>query len=294
MSPNSGQPDYPNHTVAYRKEMIQRRFLTSISAVMVVLATIGLFFSLLRIPHTGLHFNHLVHMALALVILVMFFLRKRLSNRALVVYILAVFAVLSISSLLQYGLVSAGLYFASICMFVAGVTLGLRGGILAALFFAALEAVIAYLWMSGQLVFPGDVGQYILLPSVWITMGGAFFIITAVFYISASGFVHSLRELVDTIDRQKQEIQARTTELGLANRKLKEAMGKIKTLDGLLPICANCKKIRDDKGYWQQVEQYVRNHTQAEFTHGLCPDCTQKLYPEIADRIKARREKDDA
>lgn len=61
---------------------------------------------------------------------------------------------------------------------------------------------------------------------------------------------------------------------------LKDAMGKIKTLSGLLPICAACKKIRDDKGYWNQIELYIKKHSEAEFTHGLCPDCGKRLYPQ--------------
>ncbi len=55
----------------------------------------------------------------------------------------------------------------------------------------------------------------------------------------------------------------------------------MKTLRGYLPICANCKKIRDDKGYWQQLEIYMRDHTGAEFTHGICPDCAKELYPDF-------------
>jgi DNA-binding NtrC family response regulator len=62
---------------------------------------------------------------------------------------------------------------------------------------------------------------------------------------------------------------------------LRQAMARIKTLSGLLPICAACKKIRDDQGFWHQVEEYVRAHTDAEFTHGLCPKCADKLYPEF-------------
>lgn len=64
---------------------------------------------------------------------------------------------------------------------------------------------------------------------------------------------------------------------------LEKALADVKTLSGLLPICANCKKIRDDKGYWSSVEQYLGAHTGAEFSHGLCPDCMQKLYPELAE-----------
>jgi two-component system, response regulator PdtaR len=61
--------------------------------------------------------------------------------------------------------------------------------------------------------------------------------------------------------------------------KLQKAMDEVKTLSGLIPICASCKKIRDDKGYWQAVEQYIGERTSAEFTHGICPECMQKLYP---------------
>jgi CheY-like chemotaxis protein len=63
-------------------------------------------------------------------------------------------------------------------------------------------------------------------------------------------------------------------------KELQEALAKIKTLSGLIPICAWCKKIRDDKGYWQAVEQYISEHSQAEFTHSICSDCQKKYFPE--------------
>jgi hypothetical protein len=62
---------------------------------------------------------------------------------------------------------------------------------------------------------------------------------------------------------------------------LKRAAENIKILTGLLPICASCKKIRDDKGYWHQVEVYIRDHSEAEFSHGICPECAKRLYPEF-------------
>ena len=64
---------------------------------------------------------------------------------------------------------------------------------------------------------------------------------------------------------------------------LKETLSRVKQLSGMLPICASCKKIRDDKGYWSQVEVYIRDHSEAEFSHGICPDCMKKLYPDLAD-----------
>jgi hypothetical protein len=60
---------------------------------------------------------------------------------------------------------------------------------------------------------------------------------------------------------------------------LKASLSKVRILSGLLPICASCKKIRDDKGYWNQIESYISDHSEAEFSHGICPDCFKKLYP---------------
>jgi hypothetical protein len=60
---------------------------------------------------------------------------------------------------------------------------------------------------------------------------------------------------------------------------LQNALARVKLLSGLLPICSSCKKIRDDKGYWNQIESYIREHSEAEFSHGICPDCAKKLYP---------------
>jgi CheY-like chemotaxis protein len=64
---------------------------------------------------------------------------------------------------------------------------------------------------------------------------------------------------------------------------LQKALANVKALSGLLPICAGCKKIRDDKGYWSQVECYIQEHSEAKFTHGLCPDCIKKWYPELEE-----------
>jgi hypothetical protein len=67
-------------------------------------------------------------------------------------------------------------------------------------------------------------------------------------------------------------------------------MAEIKTLRGIVPICAHCKKVRDDKGYWTQVESYVAKHTEAAFSHGLCPDCAKGLYPDLQLTEDERRE----
>ncbi|MBU0966987.1 MAG: response regulator transcription factor [Proteobacteria bacterium] len=68
-------------------------------------------------------------------------------------------------------------------------------------------------------------------------------------------------------------------------QELREAVDHIKTLQGIIPICSFCKKIRDDEGYWDQVEAYFSRHSEARFSHGICPECLQKNYPECADDV---------
>jgi hypothetical protein len=66
-------------------------------------------------------------------------------------------------------------------------------------------------------------------------------------------------------------------------KKLQNATDEVKILSGILPICANCKKIRDDEGYWQKVEGYIQSHSEAQFSHGICPDCVKEFYPDYKE-----------
>lgn len=75
--------------------------------------------------------------------------------------------------------------------------------------------------------------------------------------------------------------------------RLKQALDEVKTLQGIIPICASCKSIRDDKGYWQKVESYIQNHSDAVFSHGLCQECIRKIYPDDAEKIIKRLDSKD-
>ena len=82
-------------------------------------------------------------------------------------------------------------------------------------------------------------------------------------------------------DRLKRLVAERTMELEESNIKLQQAISEIKTLQGILPICSKCKKIRDDQGFWQQVESYVTKHSKVTFSHAICPECMEEYYREL-------------
>ncbi len=98
--------------------------------------------------------------------------------------------------------------------------------------------------------------------------------------------------------RSRVGVGARVLNLELRLKKkvveVERALAEVKTLSGLLPMCSRCKRVRDDEGYWQEVEGYLQTHTEASFSHGLCPTCVRELYPEHAERILEQNRDRDA
>ena len=108
------------------------------------------------------------------------------------------------------------------------------------------------------------------------------------FIMSWNTAIHLAFFIVITLllTRLKDYLQERTNLIS----ELRTALNQVKELSGILPICASCKKIRNDKGYWQHVEEYLSKHTNAEFSHGLCQECSMKLYPQYYKGSKAEKD----
>ncbi len=127
----------------------------------------------------------------------------------------------------------------------------------------------------GPILPPSPVSFILLIKYV------LFIIVPLLLALSLIGIIYLKREIARKTLHLREEINERiriehaNTEL---IAELKSALEKVKTLSGFLPICASCKKIRDDKGYWNQIEKYISTHSQAEFTHSICPDCMAELY----------------
>jgi hypothetical protein len=119
------------------------------------------------------------------------------------------------------------------------------------------------------------------------------------FFLSAAGLLVAaimsvvILGVVKTLRRENRSLQFEITQRERAEEKnlgliaeLQQALESIKQLRGLLPICCSCKKIRNDRGYWEKIETYISQHSEAQFTHGICPDCAEKLYPGVFNKIK--------
>ena len=126
----------------------------------------------------------------------------------------------------------------------------------------------------------------------------------------ASAFNQMRLDLAKYHNKMAELVKIRTEQLAQANRQLKQeiddrmaiekererlikelqlSLEKVKMLSGLLPICSSCKKIRDDKGYWNQIESYIRDHSEAEFTHGYCPECAKNIKSKLYETTSPNR-----
>lgn len=111
---------------------------------------------------------------------------------------------------------------------------------------------------------------------------GHLFSVLALYLLYEAIIVTGLREptklLFTVLDAKNKALERKTIEL-------EKALSQVNSLSGLLPICSSCKKIRDDSGYWEAVESYISSRSEAQFSHGICPDCMRNLYPDIADEV---------
>ncbi len=88
-------------------------------------------------------------------------------------------------------------------------------------------------------------------------------------------------------ERSTDELKKNARQIAEEKQKLQISLEEVKTLRGIIPICMHCKKIRNDEGYWEDVAVYIHNHSYADMSHGLCPDCMEKLYPDVYDKLKS-------
>ena len=114
-----------------------------------------------------------------------------------------------------------------------------------------------------------------------------------IYPIVATVFIVILIVLLYMMIKSRKSLREMYNEKEKLVTELKDSLEHVKELKGILPICANCKKIRDDEGYWEQIEEYISKHTDADFSHSICPDCTEILYPEFHAKKLAKMKRLD-
>jgi hypothetical protein len=142
-------------------------------------------------------------------------------------------------------------------------------------------------WVIGTGVYLDEVhAQFDQISRKLVYVSGA--ILSLIILLSAGIIYQGLTETNKrlTVEKELEQYNLHLEEMVKERTsELTKALSEVKLLSGLLPICASCKKIRDDRGYWNQIESYIQRHSEAQFSHSICPDCMQKLYPDLIDSL---------
>ena len=233
--------------------------------------------SLYRVTNIGWQPLMAAHVFLTIALWAMVIGHKRIAYKIQASVLVCVFLTVGLTGIFQFGLAAAGVAFLIVSVPLATLLFDRKVGLatfVVAFTGAAFTAVAA---TSEGFSYGFDVAIYAQAPSSWITaMVGwtlASVVLTASFYI----FNNELIEALSSSQQQQRKLEQAVRDLDQSNEKLQLAMNEIATLQGIIPICSYCHSIRDDEGAWYQLETYLSNHSEAQFSHGICPDCNTKV-----------------
>ena len=249
-----------------KSSYMENRKYVLLRVSLVLVAGIGIIFSILNF-YRGLFFIAAVEAAVFLcccLILIFLYLRPQQLSLASTIFVVMSFALGVTASTIKAAHPTIFIWIGLGPLF-AFFLLGARRGFLFSVFTVPL---CAFLFLHSHPDLPLVAYLNVILFISWVVALALYYELTR---------AETEKALIRDIEERHRKEEA----LRQINSDLREALDQIKTLQGLLPICASCKKIRDDKGHWEQMEIYIRNHSDAEFSHGICPDCAKTLYPEL-------------
>ena len=228
----------------------------------------------LRALDIGWGYRDLLQTILVGGIVALTLLRRRFAARSKALLLIALLTLGGVPGVWTLGMLAGTIYLYPTAVVIVAVFFSLRAALLyaaGALAFCVLVALrfcaAPQLMRTTLEMLVGNFYHWV----VYLTCMGVFFGVAAIAIQRYRGAVTALlRRTRDQHDRLEQN-----------NRALSQALGDVRKLSGLLPICSHCKKVRDDKGYWNRLEAYIETHSDAEFSHSICQECAEKYYPEL-------------
>lgn len=253
-------------------------FINKILVVSAIVAILAFASTQLRAMEIGWEPRDCAQCIMVLLIALLACFRKRLKTGNKAILLVILFTIGAFPGVYTLGLLAGTIFIFPTAAVIVAVFFSYRATILYIAFSLSFFILVALKFcLPGNALSPAITDLMTNLSHWFVYMACLvlFFIVTATTVYS---YRKSLQKLVDTIIRQHDELEK-------THQELVKATANVKVLQGLLPICASCKKIRDDKGYWNQIETYISEHSEVDFSHGLCPECMQSLYPDIYESL---------
>lgn len=252
----------PNEEYHNIKEELIDRVLVILSVV--AIPAVG--FSLLRFFQIGWRTVYFIHIIMIPTFVILALYRKKLSLSSKTILLMSTCLLLSIFGLLDFGLGSFGIQFLMLYLLLA-VVFFRKIAIKAYVSSLIIIALVGFLFVKGMIVPQVLSSEYNTYPSAWLSAFSSFAIVLGLVIFIVGSIGHKLNLKVRELNRMNEDLQ--------------KAHNEIKILRGIIPICSICKKIRDTSGYWNKLEAYIQDHSEAVFSHGVCRDCGKEHYPDL-------------
>jgi hypothetical protein len=269
-------------TRANRRKQIREALLDQMWKGLCIAALLGAPASASRALFTGWLHLYTFHVVLALVIVVVHACRSRMPFGVKATGLILILSCVGVAAVFRSGLLGLGLWWLLLSSLVAGLLFSIRWGIVLAVVTCCIVVAAGVGFVTGILTMPFDANAYLAQPSSWATLLFAGALMPLFVFQAIAVYQKAMSDLLEEVGRQHDQQTILVA----------QAVAEIKTMRGVIAICAQCKKIRNDMGYWEQLEAYLEDHSEAQFTHSLCHPCGEALYGALWRTAMRRRESD--
>lgn len=222
----------------------------------------------------GWSYRDLIQLVSVSFVLVLTFLRDRLQNNFKAISLIAILSMGGFSGANTLGILGGTVWLFPTALVIVTIFYSKLATKIYIGFIILFFIILAIRFCTEKGGWPFDAQQLLSSPYHWcvyILCIATFFIVG---YVTIQNYRAQMNILINKIGIQNDDLEK-------SNESLLKALRDVKTLSGLLPICMHCKKIRDDKGYWNKIENFIHEHSEVEFSHGICQECAKKYYPDM-------------
>ncbi len=262
-----------NNQHAPIEDLFRDKLINHLVVMSALLSVFALGITQLRAHELGWNARDLIYFFIVASVILIAFFRQKLTTRHKAISIISLYISVGVVGCYTLGMLAGAVFFFPISAVILALFYSARAVAVFSIFSIGYLCLIAIGFSSNYLKLNPNADFFLSNYAHW----GVYIICVALFFmiscVTILNYRRVMRELIDNVNCQREKIEK-------TNKDLQRAIDEIKTLRGILPICSFCKKIRDDKGYWEQVEVYIHKHSEADISHSICPECLKKHYPE--------------
>jgi hypothetical protein len=266
--------DMGQHKIKDCENLFLENLINRIVILYALIGIIAVVFTEVRAHDLGRGLKDAIYLIAAALALGLALARRRLPTQFKALLILGISLVAGITGVVNYGFMGGAIFFLPLASVIIALFFSKQSVLINGLVYLFFLVAVAAGFISRTLEVNPGAEQLLTSHSHWIVYLISFFSFLVATCLTILRYRNEVHDLFQTLDRKNAELEK-------ANLDLQAALDEIQTLKGILPLCSYCKKIRNCEGEWEPVDHYIDSHSQADVSHGICPDCLQEHFPEM-------------